>query len=83
MNTSFDPLRLVNTYGAFGSVGRVRDEIVIEALSLSPPARALARARAAPARHRPGLPRAASASRLARRLPQGSPSPFPLPPLPY
>jgi hypothetical protein len=30
MNTSFDPLRLVNTYGAFGSVGRVRDEIVIE-----------------------------------------------------
>ena len=30
MNTSFDPLRLVNTYGAFGSVGRVRDEVVIE-----------------------------------------------------
>jgi hypothetical protein len=30
MNTSFDPLRLVNTYGAFGSVGRVRDEIVLE-----------------------------------------------------
>lgn len=30
MNTSFDPLRLVNTYGAFGSVGRVRNEIVIE-----------------------------------------------------
>jgi hypothetical protein len=24
MNTSFDPLRLVNTYGAFGSVGKVR-----------------------------------------------------------
>ena len=30
MNTSFDPLRLVNTYGAFGSVNRYRDELVIE-----------------------------------------------------
>jgi hypothetical protein len=30
MNTSFDPLDLVNTYGAFGSVGRERDEIVLE-----------------------------------------------------
>ncbi len=30
MNTSFDPLRLVNSYGAFGSVGRVRRELVIE-----------------------------------------------------
>ncbi len=30
MNTSFDPLDLVNTYGAFGSVGRVRHEIVFE-----------------------------------------------------
>jgi hypothetical protein len=30
MNTSFDPLELVNTYGAFGSVGRARDEIVFE-----------------------------------------------------
>ncbi len=30
MNASFNPLRLVNTYGAFGSVTRVRDEIVIE-----------------------------------------------------
>jgi hypothetical protein len=30
MNTSFDPLRLVNTYGAFGSVGRERDEVVLE-----------------------------------------------------
>jgi hypothetical protein len=31
MNASFDRLRLVNTYGAFGSVGRERDEIVFEA----------------------------------------------------
>ncbi|MFE0102110.1 lipase maturation factor family protein [Streptomyces sp. NPDC059009] len=30
MNTSFDPLHLVNSYGAFGSVSRVRHEIVIE-----------------------------------------------------
>jgi hypothetical protein len=30
MNRSYDPLHLVNTYGAFGSVGRTRDEVVIE-----------------------------------------------------
>jgi hypothetical protein len=30
MNTSYDPLHLVNTYGAFGSITRVRHEIVIE-----------------------------------------------------
>ncbi|UNO43160.1 lipase maturation factor family protein [Streptomyces sp. MST-110588] len=30
MNTSFDPLRLVNSYGAFGSVTRSRREIVVE-----------------------------------------------------
>ncbi|SNR41356.1 Lipase maturation factor [Haloechinothrix alba] len=30
MNRSFDPLRLVNTYGAFGSITRRRDEIVLE-----------------------------------------------------
>jgi hypothetical protein len=30
MNTSFDSLDLVNTYGAFGTVGRERDEIVFE-----------------------------------------------------
>ena len=28
MNRSFDPLRLVNTYGAFGSIGRVRALLV-------------------------------------------------------
>ena len=31
MNASHDPLRLVNSYGAFGSVTRVRHELVIEA----------------------------------------------------
>ena len=30
MNSSFDRLHLVNTYGAFGSVGNVRYEIVVE-----------------------------------------------------
>ncbi|HVE14606.1 MAG TPA: lipase maturation factor family protein [Elusimicrobiota bacterium] len=30
MNASFDPLGLVNAYGAFGSVGRVRREIVLQ-----------------------------------------------------
>jgi lipase maturation factor len=30
MNASFDPLHLVNTYGAFGSITRQRYEIVIE-----------------------------------------------------
>ncbi|MFE5136412.1 lipase maturation factor family protein [Streptomyces fagopyri] len=33
MNRSFDPLRLVNTYGAFGSVSRVRHEVVVEGTS--------------------------------------------------
>ncbi|MBW3641433.1 MAG: lipase maturation factor family protein [Actinobacteria bacterium] len=30
MNSSFDPLRLVNTYGAFGSVTKERYEVVVE-----------------------------------------------------
>src|SRR5438874_640188 len=30
MNYSYDPFDLVNTYGAFGSVGRERDEIIFE-----------------------------------------------------
>ena len=30
MNTSFNPLQIVNTYGAFGSITRTRDEIIIE-----------------------------------------------------
>jgi len=33
MNASFDPLRLVNTYGAFGSIGRERAEVVVEGTS--------------------------------------------------
>lgn len=37
MNTSFDPLRLVSTYGAFGSVGRERFEVVIEGTSSPDP----------------------------------------------
>ena len=33
MNTSFNPLQIVNTYGAFGSVTKERYEIVIEGTS--------------------------------------------------
>jgi hypothetical protein len=33
MNTSFDPLELVNTYGAFGSVGQERYNVVFEGTS--------------------------------------------------
>ncbi len=33
MNSSYDPLDLVNTYGAFGVVGRERNEIVFEGTS--------------------------------------------------
>ena len=30
MNTSFDPLHLVNTYGAFGCISRQRYEVVVQ-----------------------------------------------------
>lgn len=30
MNASFNPMHLVNTYGAFGSIGRSREEVVFE-----------------------------------------------------
>ena len=33
MNTSFEPFDLVNTYGAFGSVGRERTEVILEGTS--------------------------------------------------
>jgi len=33
MNTSFDPLHLVNTYGAFGSITRTRYEVILEGTS--------------------------------------------------
>ncbi|MBX3027829.1 lipase maturation factor family protein [bacterium] len=33
MNRSYDRLHLVNTYGAFGSVGRERDEVILEGTS--------------------------------------------------
>jgi hypothetical protein len=33
MNRSYDRLHLVNTYGAFGSVGRTRDEVILEGTS--------------------------------------------------
>jgi hypothetical protein len=33
MNTAHDPFELVNSYGAFGSVGKVRHEIILEGTS--------------------------------------------------
>ena len=36
MNASFDPFRLVNTYGAFGSVSRHRDEVIVEGAAGEP-----------------------------------------------
>jgi hypothetical protein len=40
MNTSYDPLHLVNTYGAFGSVGRERPVIIFEGTDSADPATA-------------------------------------------
>lgn len=37
MNTSFDPLDLVNTYGAFGTVGRERLNVIFEGTDASVP----------------------------------------------
>jgi hypothetical protein len=37
MNTSFNPLDLVNTYGAFGSVGRERLNVVFQGTDAEPP----------------------------------------------
>ncbi|KAJ8246495.1 hypothetical protein GJAV_G00268470 [Gymnothorax javanicus] len=37
MNTSFDPLRIVNTYGAFGSITKERTEVVIQGTLSSDP----------------------------------------------
>ncbi|XP_064466126.1 lipase maturation factor 1-like [Ornithodoros turicata] len=36
MNTSFEPLRIVNTYGAFGSVTKVRKEVILQGTSDNP-----------------------------------------------
>jgi len=38
MNTSFDPLHLVNTYGAFGSVTKTRYQLVVEGTDAADPA---------------------------------------------
>ena len=37
MNTSYDPLELVNTYGAFGSVGQERPNVVFEGTDSADP----------------------------------------------
>ncbi|XP_076025740.1 lipase maturation factor 1 [Genypterus blacodes] len=37
MNTSFDPLRIVNTYGAFGSITKERTEVIFQGTASSDP----------------------------------------------
>ncbi|MGZ6779769.1 MAG: lipase maturation factor family protein [Mycobacterium sp.] len=37
MNSTFDSLHMVNTYGAFGSINRTREEVVLEGTSQSDP----------------------------------------------
>ncbi|KAE8578938.1 hypothetical protein XENTR_v10023837 [Xenopus tropicalis] len=37
MNTSFNPLKIVNTYGAFGSITKERTEVVLQGTSSSDP----------------------------------------------
>src|SRR5262249_13124940 len=56
MNTSFDPLDLVNPYGAFGTVGRVRDELVFEGTNADDPEAATAEWRAYEFPCKPGDP---------------------------
>jgi hypothetical protein len=56
MNRSFDPLHLVNTYGAFGSVSRVRYEVVVEGTADDRP-RAESDWRAYEFKGKPGDPR--------------------------
>lgn len=41
MNTSFNPLHLVGTYGAFGGITRTRDEVVVEGTSEESPSKAI------------------------------------------
>jgi hypothetical protein len=35
MNSAYDPLHMVNTYGAFGSINRTREEVILEGTSSS------------------------------------------------
>jgi Lipase maturation factor len=56
MNASFDPLRLVNAYGAFGAITRVRREIVLEGTDDPAPGPATAW-REYPFKAKPGDPR--------------------------
>ncbi|MFI5617272.1 lipase maturation factor family protein [Streptomyces sp. NPDC051567] len=56
MNRSYDGLHLVNSYGAFGTVGRVREEVVVEGTAEEVP-RADGVWRAYGFRGKPGEPR--------------------------
>jgi hypothetical protein len=64
MNASFDPLRLVNTYGAFGAITRVRREVVLEGTDDPDPGQRLE-----------GVPVQGQAGRPAPPPPPGRPLP--------
>jgi hypothetical protein len=65
MNASFNPFHIVNTYGAFGSVGRQRYEVIVEGTDASDPTDARATWREYGFKGKPGDPR--------RRPPQVAP----------
>ena len=37
MNSTFDPLHMVNAYGAFGSISRTREEVILEGSATTDP----------------------------------------------
>jgi uncharacterized membrane protein YhdT len=57
MNASFNPFHIVNTYGAFGTVGRTRYELVIEGTSSTEPGGAAATWAEYEFKGKPGDPR--------------------------
>jgi len=65
MNASFNPFHIVNTYGAFGTVGRQRYEIIIEGTDADEPTAAEATWREYEFKGKPGDP--------TRRPPQVAP----------
>jgi hypothetical protein len=65
MNASFNPFHIVNTYGAFGSVGRQRYEVIVEGTDATDPTDARATWREYGFKGKPGDP--------LRRPPQVAP----------
>jgi hypothetical protein len=57
MNASFNPFHIVNTYGAFGTVGRQRSELIIEGTDSAEPGAEAAAWREYEFKGKPGDPR--------------------------